>query len=71
MAYSLAGGAPHPVIVASRGLADRLSAPDLAAVLDHERAHLHGRHHLLVGLARAAGGASPRVNRACPVVSDA
>lgn len=62
MAYSIAGcRAPQPVIVASRALTDRLPAPDVAAVLDHERAHLRGRHHLLVGLAEALATALPRL----------
>lgn len=70
VAYSLASGTSRPVIVASRGLVDRLSAPDLAAVLDHERAHLRGRHHLLVGLAEALAAALPRLPlmRASPVL---
>ncbi|MPZ66028.1 MAG: M48 family metalloprotease [Pseudonocardiaceae bacterium] len=60
VAYSIAGGSsPRSVIIASRGLVDRLPARDVAAVLDHERAHLRGRHHLLVGLAEALATAMP------------
>lgn len=62
VAYSIAGcGALQPVIIVSRALADRLPARDLAAVLEHERAHLRGRHHLLVGLAEALAVALPRL----------
>lgn len=54
MAYSLSsGGLGRPMIVATRGLADRLPPSDVAAVLEHERAHLRGRHHVLVRLAKA------------------
>lgn len=62
LAYSVAGpGRARPVIVATRGLTDRLAAPDAAAVIDHERAHLRGQHHLLVVLADALAAALPRL----------
>ncbi len=51
LAYSVAG--KPGFVVASDGLRDRLPAVDAAAVLEHERAHLRGRHHLLVGIAEA------------------
>lgn len=51
LAYSVAG--TPGFVVASDGLRNHLSADDVAAVLEHERAHLRGRHHLLVGLAEA------------------
>lgn len=39
--------APEPAIVVSRGLIDRLDAEELAAVIDHEAAHLaHGHQRL-------------------------
>jgi Zn-dependent protease with chaperone function len=44
-------------IVVTSGLAEALTAGELRAVLEHERAHLTGRHDLLL---RAA-----RLNRAC------
>jgi hypothetical protein len=57
VAYSVAG---HPsLVVASNGLRARLSGEAVAAVLAHEKAHLRGRHHLLVGLAEAVARALP------------
>lgn len=44
-------------IVVTSGAIDLLDKPGLDAVLAHERAHLTGRHHLLVAVARAARGA--------------
>lgn len=62
LAYSVSGTAnPRCVIIASRGLLDRLDRRDVAAVLDHERAHLRGHHHLLVGLADVLAAALPRL----------
>jgi Zn-dependent protease with chaperone function len=62
LAYSLtSGGVASPMIVATRGLADRLPAHDLAAVLEHERAHLRGHHHVLVCLAKALAAGLPRL----------
>ena len=58
VAYSVGG---HPgLVVASSGLR-QLPAPQVAAVLTHERAHLRGRHHLLVALAQALASAAPMV----------
>jgi hypothetical protein len=57
IAYSLGGR--RPLVVASDGLAARLTEPELGAVLAHERAHVRGHHHLLTGgtevLARTLG----------------
>lgn len=53
IAYSLGGR--DGLIVASQGLAGRLSSRELAAVLAHERAHLRGRHHFLAGCAETLG----------------
>lgn len=39
--------APQPVIVLSQGLVDRLGTDELAAVVDHEAAHLAHRHQRL------------------------
>lgn len=47
VAYCLPGGA-RSVTVLSDGLLDLLSRDELDAVLTHERAHLHQRHHLLL-----------------------
>ncbi|ONI90932.1 hypothetical protein ALI22I_10905 [Saccharothrix sp. ALI-22-I] len=51
LAFSLAG--TPGVVVATEGLHRRLTHEQVEAVLAHERAHLKGRHHLLV----AAGDA--------------
>ncbi|MER5391721.1 M56 family metallopeptidase [Saccharopolyspora sp. NPDC002686] len=56
MAYSVAG--TPGFVVATDGVRDQLGA-DAAAVLEHERAHLRGRHHLLVGLAEALSRSAP------------
>jgi Zn-dependent protease with chaperone function len=53
VAYSLGGR--RALIVASTGLKDRLSDGELRAVLAHERAHVHGRHHLLTAVADVLG----------------
>ncbi|MGH2697318.1 MAG: M56 family metallopeptidase [Actinomycetota bacterium] len=50
-AYSL--GWIRGQTVVSRGLLDALDEDELQAVLLHEEAHLKGRHHLLLVLARA------------------
>ena len=44
------GGRPG-LIVMSNGLRDRLPPAALAAALEHERAHLRGRHHTLIAVA--------------------
>ncbi|MFI7575740.1 M56 family metallopeptidase [Micromonospora sp. NPDC049497] len=51
-------GRPGQVVVTSAAI-DALTADELAAVLRHERAHLRGRHHLLVALAVAFHRALP------------
>lgn len=50
-AYCVAGK-PHTVII-TRGVLTALDDRHLDAVLAHERAHLDGRHHLLLALTRA------------------
>jgi Zn-dependent protease with chaperone function len=57
MAFSLAG---RPgVVVATDGLTRRLAPDGVAAVIAHERAHLRGRHHLLVALVDALSAVLP------------
>ena len=58
-AYCLPGHGSR--IVLTTGAIGALDAGQLRAVLAHERAHLHGRHHLLVTLAGALSAAFPRV----------
>ncbi len=53
-------GRPGTIVVTSATL-ERLTADQLGAVLSHERAHLRGRHHLLVALAYAVRRVAPRV----------
>ena len=58
-AYCLPGRGSR--IVLTTGAIDALDERQLRAVLAHERAHLRGRHHLLVILVGALGAAFPRV----------
>ncbi|MBL1076580.1 M56 family metallopeptidase [Nocardia sp. 2] len=58
-AYCVAGK-PDTVVV-SRSVLDALDERHLAAVLAHERAHLSGRHHLILAVTRALATALPRV----------
>ncbi|MEU3269246.1 M56 family metallopeptidase [Saccharomonospora sp. NPDC006951] len=57
LAFSLAGG--QGVIVATEGLVRHLDRKAVDAVLEHERAHLRGRHHLLVACADVLSAALP------------
>ena len=57
--YCLAGR-PHTIVVTS-GAREVLPAEQLRAALAHERAHLAGRHHLVLVLARALSRAFPAV----------
>lgn len=57
--YCVAGR--RPAIVVTRGALDALDPEQLAAVLAHERAHLSGHHHLLVGASRTAAAVLPRL----------
>ena len=50
VAYCVAGR--HPTVILSTGALQALDPAQLAAVLAHERAHLTGRHHQLLALAR-------------------
>ncbi|MDQ2815486.1 MAG: M56 family metallopeptidase [Actinomycetota bacterium] len=57
--YCMAGR--PAVIVLTRGALAVLEPPQLLAVLAHERAHLAGRHHVLVKLSRGLLGSFPGV----------
>ncbi|WP_395107647.1 M56 family metallopeptidase [Actinomadura sp. SCN-SB] len=59
MAYCLPGR--HRCVVVSSGALDRLNTEQLAAVLAHEHAHLHGRHDLALNISRALSRAFPAV----------
>lgn len=58
VAYCVAGR-PHTVVL-SRGALEALDGRQLGAVLAHERAHLAGRHHLLLALTRGLAMILPR-----------
>jgi hypothetical protein len=59
LAFSMAG---RPgVVVATDGLTTHLGATEVAAVFAHERAHLAGRHHLLIAVVDALRGTLPFV----------
>jgi beta-lactamase regulating signal transducer with metallopeptidase domain len=53
-------GRPGTIVLTSGALA-LLDPPQLAAVLAHERAHLAGRHHLLIALTRGLAAVFPAV----------
>jgi len=59
LAYCLPGR--NREIVLTTGALDVLSEPEITAVLAHERAHLQGRHYLLLVLFSALERAFPRV----------
>jgi Zn-dependent protease with chaperone function len=50
VAYCVAGR--HPTVILSTGALRALEPAQLSAVLAHERAHLSGKHHRLLALAR-------------------
>jgi beta-lactamase regulating signal transducer with metallopeptidase domain len=57
LAFSLAG---RPgVVVATDGLLAHLTPTEVAAILEHERAHLRGRHHALITGADLLGALAP------------
>jgi Zn-dependent protease with chaperone function len=58
-AYCVAGR-PHTIVITSAALA-ALDERHLDAVLAHERAHLVGRHHLLLALTRSLAAILPTV----------
>ncbi|MEV4471302.1 M48 family metalloprotease [Nonomuraea sp. NPDC049504] len=51
----------RPMTVVTTGALAALGHRELAAVLAHERAHVRGRHHLLLAAALAASRAFPRL----------
>ncbi|MFR9793351.1 M56 family metallopeptidase [Streptomyces sp. MB22_4] len=57
--YCLPGRAPQ--VVVSEGAVHALTREQLAAALEHERAHIAGRHHLLAAAASAVGALSRRL----------
>jgi Zn-dependent protease with chaperone function len=57
LAFSMAG--KPGVVVATEGLHRHLSPEQVQAVLTHERAHLSGRHHLLVAFGDLVGATLP------------
>jgi Zn-dependent protease with chaperone function len=59
VAYCISGR-PATIVVTSGALA-LLDPAQLAAVLAHERAHLAGRHHLLIALSRGLAAVVPAV----------
>jgi Zn-dependent protease with chaperone function len=56
-AYCVSGR--HPMVIVTTGAVRALDAGQLDAVLAHERAHLAGRHHRLLAMARIAGQVLP------------
>ena len=58
-AYCVAGR-PHTIVVTSAALA-ALDQRHLNAVLAHERAHLAGRHHLVLAVTRGLAAILPRI----------
>ncbi|RKE21707.1 M48 family metalloprotease [Streptomyces sp. TLI_171] len=65
-AYALPGR-PHRV-VATTGMLAALSAPERVALLAHERAHLAGRHHLLLAAAEYAAACHPALRSLGPAL---
>lgn len=59
VAYCVAGR-PHTIVVTSAAL-NALDEPHLDAVLAHERAHLAGRHHLLLAFTRSLATILPTI----------
>ncbi|ETD33823.1 M56 family metallopeptidase [Williamsia sp. D3] len=58
-AYSIAGNPGF--VVATEGLKSCLTSSEAQAVLDHERAHLNGRHHRILALCEVLASALPFV----------
>jgi Zn-dependent protease with chaperone function len=64
-AYCVAGR--HPTVILTTGAVTALDSAQLGAVLAHERAHLAGRHHRLLAMARIGRQVLPFV----PLMGDA
>ncbi|MFB7944850.1 M56 family metallopeptidase, partial [Kitasatospora phosalacinea] len=65
-AYALPGRPPR--IVATTGMLAALTGPERAALLAHERAHLAGRHHLLLAAAEYAAACHPALRPLRPAL---
>ncbi|MFJ4680041.1 M56 family metallopeptidase [Kitasatospora sp. NPDC088783] len=65
-AYALPGRPPR--IVATTGMLAALTPPERAALLAHERAHLTGRHHLLLAAAEYASACHPALRPLRPAL---
>lgn len=59
-AYCVCGGRRSAIVVTTAAL-ELLKPPALAAVLAHERAHLRGRHHHVIGMLNTLAAALPRL----------
>ncbi len=59
LAFALAGRPSY--LIATDGLVQQLTVDQLAAVLEHERAHLRHRHHLMLGFVDVVSSAFPFV----------
>ncbi|WP_033222415.1 M56 family metallopeptidase [Kitasatospora phosalacinea] len=65
-AYALPGRPPR--IVATTGMLAALTGPERAALLAHERAHLSGRHHLLLAATEYAAACHPALRPLRPAL---
>ena len=54
-------GGRAPAVIMTSGAVELLTAPQLAAVLAHEHAHLRARHHRVLAAAAVAGAALPEL----------
>lgn len=59
-AYSVAGN-PHTIVL-TQGILAALDDEHLEAVMAHERAHLTGRHHVVLAVTRALAAVLPRID---------
>lgn len=57
--FALSIGGRRGVIIMSDALRQQLTPAAVAATLEHERAHLRGRHHLLVAIVEVLAAALP------------
>ncbi|KMO95271.1 M48 family metalloprotease [Streptomyces roseus] len=69
-AFALPGGTPRTGrIVVTAGMLRALDPREREALLEHERAHLAGHHHVFLAVAQLAGWCHPALASALPVVS--